>query len=133
MPDIAGIHHINLTVRDLARSVAWYSRLFGAPKAFDDVDEQQGWAKAGLRHPGSGLFINFTQHRGSAGEAFDERRTGLDHVAFRVADRAELEAWRARLEELGVEHSPIKEAGYGDVLTFRDPDNIQLEIYAPWE
>ena len=28
-------------------------------------------------------------------------------------------------------HSPIAERDYGWVLVFRDPDNIQLELYAP--
>jgi glyoxylase I family protein len=64
-------------------------------------------------------------------EPSDERRPGLDHVAFGVADRAELEEWAARLDELGVAHGDIVDAGYGSGLAFRDPDNIQLELFAP--
>jgi hypothetical protein len=36
----------------------------------------------------------------------------------------------ARLEELGIEHSPIAETPVGQVVTLRDPDNIQLEFFA---
>ena len=61
----------------------------------------------------------------------DEHRAGLDHVAFGCADRAELERWQARLDELGIPHGGIVGAHYGSGLSFRDPDNIALEFFAP--
>jgi len=36
-----------------------------------------------------------------------------------------------RLDELGVAHSGIKHAHYGSGISFRDPDNIALEFFAP--
>ena len=62
---------------------------------------------------------------------FEERRPGLDHVAFACADRAELAAWADRLDELGIAHGGIVDAGYGSGVSFRDPDNIALEFFAP--
>ena len=42
--------------------------------------------------------------------------------------------FKQRFEELGVNHSEIKpvrsEFGDGGMITFRDPDNIQLEVFA---
>jgi hypothetical protein len=32
---------------------------------------------------------------------------------------------------LGVEHGAVKDAGYGSGLSFRDPDGIALEFFAP--
>jgi catechol 2,3-dioxygenase-like lactoylglutathione lyase family enzyme len=64
-------------------------------------------------------------------ERFSEYRVGLDHVAFGCADRAELETWTRRLDELGVEHGEIKDRGYGSGVSFRDPDGIALEFFAP--
>jgi catechol-2,3-dioxygenase len=64
-------------------------------------------------------------------ESFDELRTGLDHLAFRCADRGELGAWALRLDALGVAHGDIVDAPYGSGLSFRDPDNIALEFFAP--
>jgi catechol-2,3-dioxygenase len=64
-------------------------------------------------------------------ETFDERRTGLDHLAFACSNRAELEQWVARLDEIGVAHGGIVDANYGSGLSFRDPDNIALEFFAP--
>ena len=62
---------------------------------------------------------------------FDPRRTGLDHVAFACANRAELEQWQDRLEELGVKHGGIVDAHYGSGLSFKDPDGVALEFFAP--
>ncbi len=70
-------------------------------------------------------------HPGAAGDRFDEHRTGLDHVAFACRDRDELQTWAARLDELGIAHGGIKDARYGSGVSFRDPDGIALEFFAP--
>jgi catechol-2,3-dioxygenase len=62
---------------------------------------------------------------------FNERRVGLDHLAFTCSSRSELEAWQIRLDELGIVNGGVVDAAYGSVLSFRDPDNIALEFFAP--
>ena len=62
---------------------------------------------------------------------FSEFSVGLDHVAFGCDDRDDLEKWARRLDELGIEHGEIKDAHYGSGLSFRDPDGIALEFFAP--
>jgi glyoxylase I family protein len=67
------------------------------------------------------------------GTPFDECRTGLDHISFGVASRDELAAWVATLDELGIQHTGIrdeKEPMPYSTVVFRDPDNIQLELIA---
>lgn len=64
-------------------------------------------------------------------EPFEARRPGLDHLALGCADRHELVAWAVRLDELGIVHGDIVDAGYGSGLSFRDPDHIALELFAP--
>jgi glyoxylase I family protein len=127
VPEIEGVSHIALTVTDLDASVAWYERLLGAQRLWEE--EQDGHRFVVLFAPP--LVIGL--HRFDAtppGDRFDERRVGLDHVSFQVPGRAALEEWARRLDELGIPHSPITEAPYGTVLVFRDPDNIQLELFA---
>ena len=60
---------------------------------------------------------------------FDPGRVGLDHLGFHVADRQQLEAWRARLDEQGVTNSGIIEDQSGLHLNAKDPDNIALEFF----
>jgi catechol-2,3-dioxygenase len=52
-------------------------------------------------------------------------------VAFGVADRDELAKWATRLDELGIVHGGIKDRAYGSGISFRDPDGIALELFAP--
>ncbi len=63
--------------------------------------------------------------------AFDPTRVGLDHLSWRVKDEGELDAWVARLDELGIAHGGVQRtASTGSALVaFRDPDGVQLELY----
>ncbi|HTL87688.1 MAG TPA: VOC family protein [Acidimicrobiia bacterium] len=122
--------HIALTVRDLSVSVPWYERLFGVggPVLDEDTDPDFHHTVYML----GGTLVGLHQHATPAPQGdFSEYRVGLDHVAFGCANRAELEAWARRLDELGIEHGGIKDAAYGSGVSFRDPDNIALEFFAP--
>jgi glyoxylase I family protein len=129
MPEFPTITHVALTVTDLSRSVPWYEALFGSKPV---LDEDTGpfrhvvWLLGGQTLVGLHQFPDLT-----SAEAFDERRVGLDHLAFACATRKELEAWEGRLNELGVPSGGVVDAGYGSGLSFRDPDNIALEFFAP--
>ena len=133
------LHHIALTVTDLDRSVAWYSDVFDVRLQMEGP-HHGGYAKI-LADDGWTLMFALHRHDANAGERFDETRTGLDHVGFVVPTRADLEQWQGHLERHGVvradvagtplTQSPISDEPYGSVLVFRDPDNIQLEVFAP--
>lgn len=127
MPDFTGVSHVGLTVSDLDRSVAWYTDVLGL--ALFAPTDQPGMRRALLIHPGSGMFVGLVQHEAGSGDAFDERRTGLDHLSFAVAGRDGLVEWEERLREKGVTFSPINDTYYGSVLVLRDPDGIQLELF----
>jgi catechol 2,3-dioxygenase-like lactoylglutathione lyase family enzyme len=124
VPKLLGICYIGLSVRDVSRSALWYADLFELEEQYRE--ENDDWTSVLLRHE-SGLTIGLLQHIGNDGEAFSEFRTGLDHVEFEVASREELDAWRSRLDERLVDHS----GAFPHVVTFRDPDNIQLEFFWP--
>ena len=130
MPDFPGLAHVALTVKDVDVSGPWYRRLLGTDPVLDEHTD------AGFRHIvwllDGGTLLGIHQHeRGVPDERFNEFRVGLDHVGFGVANRAELEKWMDRLNELGISHGGIVDAGYGSGLSFRDPDGIALEFFAP--
>ena len=130
MKPVPPLTHVALTVRNLAVSVPWYGALFDAEPVIDEDTD------AGFHHTvylvGNNTLIGLHQHtRPALDERFSEFRVGLDHVAFGCTSRAELKKWTLRLDELGIEHGEIKDAQYGSGLSFRDPDGIALEFFAP--
>jgi glyoxylase I family protein len=130
MTDFPGITHIAVTVTDLERSTAWYGELFDSSPVLDEDVDARAFHHTVFALGGGHLF-GLHQHQQTNAGAFDERRAGLDHVAFGCGDRTELEKWSRRLDELGVVHGGIVDAHYGSGLSFRDPDGIALEFFAP--
>lgn len=127
MPVFSGVSHISFSVRDAEASAQWWARLFDLIEI--DRVHGDGWRGILLLHPPSRTIIEFQQHDANGGEPFDPRRTGFDHMGFKVDKRSDLDEWLARFEQLGVTHSPIADREYGGVLTFKDPDGIQFEMF----
>jgi catechol-2,3-dioxygenase len=130
MSEFPPLTHVAVTVRDLSVSVPWYGALFETEPVLDEDTDPDFHHTVYLL--GNGTLFGLHQHGQPApDERFDELRVGLDHVAFGCADRPELEKWARRLDELGIAHDGIKDAHYGSGLSFRDPDGIALELFAP--
>jgi catechol 2,3-dioxygenase-like lactoylglutathione lyase family enzyme len=127
---IPSITHVAVTVTDLDRSEAWYTKVLGAAPV---LDEDTGPFRHIVYSVGTTLLGLHGFPELVSREPFNERRVGLDHIAFGVASRDELVQWAARLDSLGIAHGEVKDAGYGSGLSFRDPDNIALELFAPPE
>ena len=127
MPQLLGISHIDLTVSDRERATAWWGDVMGFTLV--NRDSQETYKCRSLIHP-SGVAVTVMTHDGTAEAGpFDERRVGLDHLAFQITDPAELKQWAMHLDERGVPNTGIIDTGYGPTLVFRDPDNMQLEFY----
>ena len=122
---IRGLHHIVLTVSKPEQSAAFYEKVLGL-KAFPGDDH--------VRCISCGSFLLCLQRppqQTLPDDRFDENRVGLDHIGFSVASRKQLEELLVILEELevrtaGIEFDP---EGQGEYVCFRDPDNIQVELY----
>ena len=130
MEQFPPLTHVAITVKDLATSVPWYRALFGSDPVLDEDTDPD------MHHTvflvGNQTLFGVHQHKTPApDEQFSEFRVGLDHIAFGCADRAELATWERKLDELGITHGGIKDAHYGSGVSFRDPDGITLEFFAP--
>jgi glyoxylase I family protein len=129
---IDDIHHLGLTVRDVDASACWYEDVLDFHREGDFNAPDGTRRKIFLRHDRLRIRLGLAQHRGGSGEVFDETRVGLDHLAFAVSTRAELDDWAERFTARGVAYSPVAFANSiagAAVLVFRDPDNIQLELF----
>ena len=127
MPNFAGVNHVALTVTDLDVSERFYVDVLGFRRALD-----VGYGRITI-DAATGFTIALLTHPDARGGPFTELTTGLDHLGFTAADRAELVQWEGRLDSLGVPYTPIRDLPLGHHLNFRDPDGIALEFYAPTE
>ncbi len=126
-PVFTGISHLDLSVSDIDASTAWYERVLGL-RTLHRAEMAERTMVVMLAKD-AGLIIGLNAHTGRPEGRFDERRVGLDHVGFSVPNREDLDVWQKHLAEQGVEHSPVADVDAGAALVFRDPDNIQLEIW----
>jgi glyoxylase I family protein len=129
LPPIAGLSHIDLTVTDVSVSRAFYTEVLGFAET--DVTTTPTFTGVVLGRDDLPFTIGLNCCEEADGTTFDEMRTGLDHISFLVSGRDHLEAWEETLRDRGVVFTPIVHVASGDVLVFRDPDNIQLEFFSP--
>ncbi len=133
------IHHLRLTVTDIQRSRQFYTSLLGFQVAVESPPPGDPAEAEAFRI----LFGGVVMVRGNllmglrpvapASDRFDPDRVGLDHLSFGVAGRDDLERAARLFDEHGVTHGQITRLpSFGiDVLSFEDPDGIQLELTAP--
>ncbi len=87
--DFPPLTHVALTVRDLSVSVPWYEALLDAKPVLDEDTDPNFHHTVYLL--ANSTLLGLHQHaRPAPSGNFSEFRVGLDHVAFGVADRAEL-------------------------------------------
>ena len=133
------IHHMRLTVTDVRRSREFYTGLLG----FEVIVESPPPDDPAAGETFKVLFGGVVMMRGNlimglrpmapAADRFDPDRAGLDHLSFGVPGREDLEQAIRLFDERGVTHGGITRLpSFGiDVLSFQDPDGIQLELTAP--
>jgi glyoxylase I family protein len=126
------IHHLTLTVTELARAVEFYTAMLGFQKAMDLSP-----TRVLLANGKTVLALTEAPDPAQAilNDRFNENRVGLDHLSFNVSNRNKLEEAVRHFDQRGISHGEIKDLGPGlgiYVLAFRDPDNIQLELTAPY-
>jgi glyoxylase I family protein len=102
------LHHIALTVTDLAASIRWYEEVFGV--RFQKDIPHQGGVGSLLADETRSLIILLHRHDVNDNRRFRETVTGLDHVGFRVPRREDLVAWQAHLEAHGIERRSAADA-----------------------
>jgi catechol 2,3-dioxygenase-like lactoylglutathione lyase family enzyme len=131
--EVLAVDHIDLTVNDLERSLAFYDRVLGALGMRRIAHE--GYVAWGNAH----MNIGLRQAAGvPPGVPFDRTRVGFHHLALKARSRAEVDRFHAFLLRAGVTvlDAPAEYPQYGPgyyALFFADPDGLKLElVHFPW-
>jgi glyoxylase I family protein len=132
-----GVHHVDLAVSDLERSLAFYRDLLGPLGYAEEVryptyrgtEEVVYLARGEIRGGGLGL----RQADGGNHSYYD---VGIEHFAFEVERREDVDEAHARCVASGANvHYPPEEdrdePGYYAFFVF-DPDGIRVEVFY-WE
>jgi glyoxylase I family protein len=122
-PPVAGISHMGLSVADLDAAVEFWTGVMG----FEVTTRMP--ALCFVVHRAARLGIGLTDHGGDVRGAFDERHTGLDHLALAVLDVPSLTAWATRLEDFAVPNSGVVQTDAGWHLNLRAPDQFPVELF----
>jgi glyoxylase I family protein len=133
------VHHLRLTVTDVQRSRQFYTALLGfqvvveSPPPGDPSEAEAFKVLFGGVVMIRGNLLMGLRPMASEGDRFHPDRVGLDHLSFSVVSRDDLEQAVRLFDEHGVTHGSITRLpSFGiDVLSFEDPDGIQLELTAP--
>ena len=129
--EVLALDHVDLTVRDLARSTAFYDKLLpaiGMRRVAHD-----GYVAWGNGHMNVGLRAAATEHRDTP---FEQTRIGLHHFCFRLRSREDVDTLHAAMRDFGAKIIRAPEIGpwapeYYSVL-FEDPDGIRIEgVFIP--
>jgi glyoxylase I family protein len=130
-----GVHHFDLVVSDLERSLAFYRALLeplGYVRSSDIVGER-GERVVYLRGT---AIVSVSLRQAQTPGTYDRYRVGIHHVAFEARSREIVDErlrW-VRSQGLAIENDPQEydyEPGYYAGF-FYDPDGIKLEIvHAP--
>jgi glyoxylase I family protein len=126
-----GVHHVDLVVSSIERSLPFYTALLG-PLGYHTVSEVEGERGETIWYIGGpGTTVGLREAQSGPGE-YDRYSVGLHHLAFEASSRAEVDeraAWLrtqgAELESEPQEYTYIP--GYYAVFLF-DPDGLKLEI-----
>lgn len=127
--ELGGLHHVTAVTGNASRNVDFYTGVLGmrlVKKTVnqDDVSAYHLFYGDEVGNPGTEMtFFDWSW----AGP--DPAGTGkISATAFRVSDRAALDWWASRFDDLGVEHGGIVDRSDRAVLPFKDPEGQSLEL-----
>jgi catechol 2,3-dioxygenase-like lactoylglutathione lyase family enzyme len=119
-----GIAHATLTVSDVQKTKKFYENLFGV-EIVSDNKYSFSLLKAGIPC----WFVQWPENKDKK-DRFNEKRIGLDHIAFELKTTDELEDVLERLNKMKVKTRGIEFfVDKYPYICFRDPDNIQVEFF----
>lgn len=117
---LQGVHHIGLNCRNPLKTAEFFKEILEVPLPLDDVDESQPIYFTLGSHVRIGLHQHDMDGQTGVGQ--------VDHIAFSVATRAELDYLVDKLEVQNIPYRGPIERPKSYNLYFESPDGHHLEV-----
>jgi catechol 2,3-dioxygenase-like lactoylglutathione lyase family enzyme len=127
-----GVHHVDLVVTSIERSLPFYRELLG-PLGWHRLSEVEGERGETIWYVGgAGCHIGLREAQSGRADGYDRYSVGLHHLAFEAPSRGAVDERAEWLRTHGalLESEPQEytySPGYYAVF-FYDPDGLKLEI-----
>jgi catechol-2,3-dioxygenase len=105
----------------MERTERFYSALLGQPLKEDSY----------LMYMAGATRLFFTRSGDSRNGTYQKENVGLNHIAFGVRTRDELQTIQTQLDSSGISHSRIKfwQDGLTEYIWLDDPDGMRIEFW----
>ena len=134
----SGIHHVAYRCKDAKETVLWYREMLKMDFVLAIAEDQVPSTKEPdpymhvFLDAGGGNVLAFFELPTQPPMGFDPNTPQwVQHIAFKVADRAELLAYKAHLESRGVDVLGVTDHGIFHSIYFFDPNGHRVELACP--
>ncbi|HMD78759.1 MAG TPA: VOC family protein [Nitrososphaerales archaeon] len=110
-----GIDHLNIRVRDPARSSKFYREVFGMKEAFSEMPRA--------------IFLTSGHDLLTLARTKRKPRSGGMHFGFSVRNKLEYDKWKSWLQSKHVKMMSERMEASGGGVYFKDPDGYTIEIF----
>ena len=138
MMKIDRIHHVAYRCRDAKETVLWYRRMLNMDFVLAIAENEVPSTKQPdpymhvFLDAGAGNVLAFFELPTQAPMGRDSNTPAwVQHIAFKVRDRAELLAFKAHLEAQGVDVLGVTDHGLFHSIYFFDPNGHRVELACP--
>jgi glyoxalase family protein len=134
---VAGLHHVALVSRDLARSADFYTRILGLADLGSGTAPLAAMGRPGRLEEAPARWFGGADGRAGSLLAVVEQPSapqgrpgigGSHHFAMAVADREELLRWKRRFLDEGYAVNGILDRHYFQSIYIKDPDGQIVEL-----
>jgi glyoxylase I family protein len=115
------VDHLVFRVAEIERTERFYSALLGQPLKAEDY----------IMYMAGDTRLFFTRSGESRHGIYEKEKIGLNHIAFGLRTRAELQTIQAQLDSGEISHSGIKlwQDGLTEYIWLDDPDGMRIEFW----
>jgi lactoylglutathione lyase len=123
---VTGIAHLALTVKDMERSLDFYTRVLGFKKAFEMPDRTTGAPWIVYLHINGDQFLELFYH-GEKDTPWDASLRGFNHICLKIDD---LKSMVKQIENAGWKiDKELKQGGDKNLQAWiTDPDGVRVEL-----